>query len=166
MKTTFLLFLTTIYGMVATAQNTTTDKQAIEKQVDAFTNSWNNHNFADFKNYATDDAEWVNVVGMYWKNLKEVQYAHQYFHDRMFKTVPLTKNWVTIRFITRDVAIAHVSTRSGAYTTPGGTNVPESDNIATMTFIKKHGEWLITACENVTIDERAKMGNPVLHMDK
>ena len=166
MKTTLLLLLTTICGVTVNAQNKTADKQAIEKQVDAFIKGWNNHNFADFKTYATDDAEWVNVVGMYWKNLKEVQYAHQYFHDRMFKNVPLTKNWITIRFITRDVAIAHVNTKAGAYTTPGGINVPESDNMATMTFIKKYGDWFITACENVTIDERAKHGDPVLHMEK
>lgn len=153
-------------ALSAAAQGNEADKQAIEKQVDAFMNSWNNHNFSDMKNYTTPDLDWVNVVGMYWKDRREVEFAHQYFHEHMFKTVPLTKNWVRIRFLTRDVAIAHVGARAGNYTTPSGFNVAEGDNIALMVFIKKDGQWLLTAAENVNVDERAKAGNPALHMPR
>lgn len=164
MKTVILSLLAGLSGLTALAQSTESDKQAIEKQVEAFTYSWNKHDFSNLKDYTTEDLEWVNVVGMYWKNQKEVQFAHQFFHDHMFKNTPLSTNWVKIRFITGDVAIAHVSSHAGTYTTPGGTNVPEQDNIATMVFVKKQNQWLLTDCQNAAIDQRAKGSDPVLSM--
>src|SRR5215218_3963651 len=90
------------------AQNRTRDEAAINKQIDAMVFSWNNHNYDDLKNYTTEDTDWVNVVGMWWKGRKESQYAHQAYHNTMFKTSVMAKTSVNIRFVTKDVAIAHV----------------------------------------------------------
>ncbi len=164
MKTIIFTALAALCTISATAQINESDKQVIEKQVDAFMNSWNEHDFSDLKRYTTPDLDWVNVVGMYWKNREEVQFAHQYFHDRMFKTVSLTKNWVKIRFVTPEVAIAHVNMHADGYTTPSGMNIPAGDNISTMVFVKKDNQWLLCACENVNVDDHAKNSDPVLYM--
>ena len=158
--------LTGLFGLTATAQNKDADSQAIKKQVGAFTNSWNQHDFSDLKNYTTDDLDWVNVVGMYWKNRNEVEFAHKYFHEHMFKHTSIQENWVKIKFLTPDVATAHVSTRAGSYTTPNGTNVPEQDNITLMVFVKRNGKWLLASAENVNVDEKAAVNDPILHMHR
>jgi carbohydrate-binding DOMON domain-containing protein len=49
------------------AQNQTKDESAINGLVDAMIHSWNNYNYDDLKNYSTEDTDWVNGVGMWWK---------------------------------------------------------------------------------------------------
>jgi hypothetical protein len=55
--TVFLLLCGTIL-----AKERTNDEAAINKQVDAFLYSWNNHNYNDLKNYTTENTDRVNVV--------------------------------------------------------------------------------------------------------
>ena len=114
--TVFLL----ICGLIL-AQNRTKDEAAINKQVDAMIYSWNNHNYDDLKNYTTENTDWVNVVGMWWKGRKESQYAHQVYHNTIFKESVAEKKSVAIRFVTKDVAIAHLMWHfSGDVTLPDG----------------------------------------------
>lgn len=148
------------------AQNKTADEIAVEKQVDALIASWNTHNYSDISNYATEDCDWVNVVGMWWKNRREVQYAHQVFHEGMFKNVRLTKKSVQTRLITKDVIIAHLEQRVGTYFSPSGSVFPESDNITLLVYVKKESKWLLTAAENVVVVEQAQRSNPVNKMPK
>src|SRR4051812_21345864 len=103
--------LTTIFCLLISgfifAQGHTNDEAAINKQVDAVIYSWNHHNYDDMKNYTTENTDWVNVVGMWWKGRKETQYAHNVYHNTIFKTAVCEKNSVAIRFSTNDVAIVH-----------------------------------------------------------
>lgn len=158
-----LLFLST---STVYAQNTVDDNKQIELGVDALIASWNNHDYSDMKNYATADCEWVNIVGMWWKNRDEVAYAHDVFHKTMFKNTPLSKNKATIRYLTPNVALVHLDYHIGAYSTPSGNNFPEADNLSTLVFIKKEDKWLLTAGQNVVIDARAQKSNPVNAMKK
>lgn len=148
------------------AQNTAAEEQAIEKQVDAMVNSWNNHNYIDMKNYTTADADWVNIVGQWWQGRAQMQFAHQFFHNRMFKQTALKKNWVKTRLVAPTVAIVHFSSHVGKFTTPGGAKMPESDDLALLVFVKQSGKWLIASGENVVVNEHAKASDPVLHMPK
>ncbi len=166
MKSLLLSFLLLASPYFGFAQDHSQDKIAIEKQVDAVINSWNNHNYNDMKDYATEDADWVNVVGMWWKNRKEVQYAHQVFHIVMFQNTPLSKTSVHTRFITNDVAVVHLYWHIGAYTTPNGNHYNEAENLALMVFVNKTGKWLLTSTENLVINESAQQSNPVSKMPK
>lgn len=166
MKSLLLSFLLLASPYFGFAQDHSQDKIAIEKQVDAVINSWNNHNYNDMKDYATEDADWVNVVGMWWKNRKEVQYAHQVFHKVMFQNTPLSKTSVHTRFITNDVAVVHLYWHIGAYTTPNGNHYNEAENLALMVFVNKAGKWLLTSTENLVINEAAQQSNPVNKMPK
>ena len=162
----FILTISLSFLSFALFAQDKTDEQAIKNQLSAFFISWNNHNFDDMKNYTTDDVDWVNVVGMWWKGRKEVQFAHQAYHNTMFKNVPLEQKQSTIRFITPDVAVVHMVSYYGEFTTPGGGKAGKTDDMATLVFLKKNGKWLITAGENVMVDAMAKPHDPVLQMPK
>lgn len=165
MKKILLTVSLSLFSCLSFAQGKT-DEQAIKNQLHAFLTSWNNHNFNDMKTYTTEDVEWVNVVGMWWKGRKEVQFAHQAAHNTMFKNVPLEQKQATVRFITPDVAVAHVVWYYGEFTTPDGSKAGNTDDLATLVFVKKKGKWLLTAGENVAVNELAKPHNPVNHMPK
>lgn len=143
---------------------TSKDKQAVQTQIEAMLHSWNQHQFSDMDTYTTPDVDWVNIVGMRWKGRKEVQYAHEAFHKTMFKDVPVDLKSTDIRFITKDVAVAHIITHYGEFTTPGGNKMGNTDDIATLVYVKKKGKWLLTAGENVSVSEGAKQHDPVNEM--
>jgi len=170
MKRTITTTIFLLIGGIIHAQDHTKDEAAINKQVDAMIFSWNNHNYDDLKNYTTEDTDWVNVVGMWWKGRKESQYAHQVYHKTMFKTAVCEKTSVAIRFVTRDVAIAHVLWH---FSDPTPERFPDgkepagpTDCIATIVYVKQNGKWLMDAAENVVIDKGAQPFDPVIQMPK
>jgi len=157
-----------LWGAVI-AQDRSKDEAAINKQVDAMIYSWNNHNYDDLKNYTTENTDWVNVVGMWWKGRKESQYAHQVYHNTIFKTTVCEKKSIVIRFITKDVAIAHIVWH---FSDPQPVKLPDgkmsepTDGLATLVFVKQNGGWLMEAGENVVIDRGAEPFDPVKQMPK
>ena len=157
-------------GGIILAQNRTKDETAINVVVDAMIYSWNHHNYDDLKNYTTENTDWVNVVGMWWKGRKESQYAHQQYHNTMFKATVCKKTSVTIRFLTADVAIAHVLWN---FSEPDPKPLPDgrmaaasTDAIALIVYVKQKGKWLMTSAENVTIDKAAQPFDPIKQMPK
>jgi uncharacterized protein (TIGR02246 family) len=163
MRHTILLFI--LFGIFFSgrAQRTTNDSVVIGEQVDAFFASWNKHDFSDMKNYVAEDCDFVNVAGMHWKGREDIQYAHNKTHEQIFKNKPLKKLSVDIRFLTEDVAIAHVQMHlEGTLATPDGSRQVDPDALATFVFLNKNGAWLITAVENVFVDKAAKPFDPVI----
>ena len=169
---TTLAFLS--IGGIILAQNRTKDETAINAQVDAMIYSWNHHNYDDLKNYTTENTDWVNVVGMWWKGRKESQYAHQAYHNTIFKTSVCEKKSVSIRFITKDVAVVHVLWQFSDPNppapplppSPDGKPLPPNDDLATLVFVNQNGKWLLTAGENVHVDKVAQQFDPVKQMPK
>ncbi|PWS33146.1 SgcJ/EcaC family oxidoreductase [Pedobacter paludis] len=150
------------------AQDKTSDEAGVRKALEGFGKSWMNADFSDMGNYVTEDCNWINVVGMHWKGLKEVQYAHQVF-STMFKGVKAENLFTTIRFITKDVAIVYKSAHVGAFYPPDGVNrgfnkQGDSDDLLTIVLVKQKNVWKITSAENVTIVKQAQANNPVLKM--
>jgi uncharacterized protein (TIGR02246 family) len=166
MKYTLTLVGFILFSLFAKAQTKNAELNAIEKQVDAMVNSWNTHDYSGMKTYATEDCSWVNIVGMVWKNRKEVEYAHQFYHTNMFKHTTMTKKGVAIRILNPSTALVHFKSYVSEFTTPSGQKMPGSDDIALLVFVKQHGKWLLTAGENVVIDPLAQKHDPVLHINK
>jgi len=166
MKYTFALLGFILLGFSSQAQTKDADVTAIEKQVDAMVNSWNKHDYSDMKTYATEDCSWVNIVGMVWKNRKEVEYAHQFYHTNMFKHTTMTIKGVSVRILNASTALVHFKSYVSEFTTPSGQKMPGSDDMALLVFVKEKGKWLLTAGENVVVDPLAQKHDPVLHMNK
>jgi uncharacterized protein (TIGR02246 family) len=160
---TVFLFINFINGILL-SQDRSKDEAAINAQIDAMIYSWNNHNYDDLKNYTTENTDWVNGVGMWWKGRKESQYAHQVYHNTIFKASVLEKRSVTIRLLTKDVAIAHVFWHFSAFTDPGGKTLGPDDCIATLVYVKQNEKWLMTAGENVAIVQEVQQYDPVKQM--
>lgn len=149
-------------GIFAFAQN---DEKAIQAQVSQMVSDWNTHKFENMDSYMTEDVEWVNIVGMWWKGRQEVKAAHQGNFGAFFKGVPFTQKSLKTRFLTKDVAVATLICGVGEFYPPDGVDrgtnrMPASDDILTLVFLKKNGKWLITSGQNTVVDARAANNNP------
>lgn len=162
------ILLMTISGKT-TAQNHTTDEADIKQTISRFEQSWAKADFSDMKDYMTPDCNWINIVGMHWHNLNEVQYAHQAFIQTALKGTEVKELNTMIRLITPEVAVVYLLTHISAFYPPDGINrgvnkQGDKDNIATMVLVKQNGKWLITSAQNSDVIAQAAPSNPVLHM--
>jgi len=155
----FLLLLTSIFCF---SQN---DEKAIQMQVSQIVSDWNTHDFENMDSYMTEDVEWINIVGMWWKGRPEVKAAHYGNFGAFFKGVPFTQKSLKTRFLTKDVAIATLICSVGEFFPPdgidhGNNRMPASNNILTLVFMKKNGKWLISSGQNTVVDANAAKNNP------
>jgi len=119
----------------------------------------------------TPDCHWINVVGMHWRNLNEVQFAHQAFATSMLKGVAAQPVESILKFVTPDVAIMYLRTHIGAFYPPDGVNrgsnkQGDKDNIATFVLVKQQNQWHITSAQNSDVISQAAASDPVRHMPK
>ncbi|MBV6878469.1 SgcJ/EcaC family oxidoreductase [Epilithonimonas ginsengisoli] len=155
----FILLMTSVFGF------SQTDEKQIQSQVAQMVSDWNTHEFQNMDSYMTDDVEWVNIVGMWWKGRAEVKAAHQGNFGAFFKGVPFTQKSLKTRFLTKDVAVATLISSVGEFFPPdgidhGNNKMPASDDILTLVFVKKKGKWLIASGQNTVVDARAANNNP------
>lgn len=172
MKKQILIFMLLLSSTaILKAQTHTKDEAAIRQTLQRFSTSWNKGDFSDMSDYMTADSHWINVVGMHWHNLKEVEYAHQVFIKTAFKNVERKELNVTIRFIAKDVAIAYWLTHVGVFYSPdgidrGNNKQGDRDNLATVVLVKQNEKWLMSSVQNSDVVAQAAASDPVLRMNK
>src|SRR4029079_13432545 len=88
------------------ADDKASDEKAIRQIAKNYETLWNKHDMNAFAELFTDDADWVNVVGMVWRGKPEIMKAHRAFHETNFKDRSIYVDEVTVRFIRPDVAVA------------------------------------------------------------
>jgi uncharacterized protein (TIGR02246 family) len=133
----------------------------IQAALDGMEAAWNRHDMKTFVDYMTDDVEWVNVVGMWWKGKEQVFKAHDTLHKGMFKDRGVHKpNSVAMRTVAPGVVIVTSVIPADAYTTPGGRVEPANRNVLTETFVQREGRWLVVEGHNTVIVEEAQAHDP------
>jgi uncharacterized protein (TIGR02246 family) len=133
----------------------------VRASVETFEKGWNSHNMDIMFQAFTPDADWINIVGMWWQGKPDVKRAHQAYHDTFFKQTPYHIEAMQIRFVTADTAIAVVRWRKGAFRSPDGRDWPEGRDLMSLLLVKQKGRWLITHGHNTTLDEAAQVQNPI-----
>ena len=72
------------------------DEKAIRSVVREYGATWNRHNMAALAELFADDAHWINIVGMHWRDKSAVVTGHQVAIAHSFKGQKL--NWPMLRF--------------------------------------------------------------------
>jgi uncharacterized protein (TIGR02246 family) len=124
--------------------------------------AWNSHDAHAYAQLFATDADTVNVLGWWWKSRAELEQKLARAFTLVFAHSQLHIEAVTIRFLTDDVAIAHVHwSMSGAESPDGsGNNVPKK-GIQTQTLQKSADGWHIAAFQNTNaVPERAFSKGP------
>jgi uncharacterized protein (TIGR02246 family) len=88
------------------------DQEEIRAMVMAGQEAWNRHDMKAWAERLTDEADWINIVGMHWRGKAAVLKAHEVIHRKMFHSIEMTITDVAIRAATSDVAVAVVTLES------------------------------------------------------
>ena len=109
--------------------------------------AWNRHDATAYADLFEEDGDVVNVVGWWWKGRAEIASKLEAAFAHVFRESTLTIAGVDVRFLTPEIAVAHVRwTMTGAKTPPG---IPEpKEGIQTQVLKKTAGRWRIAAFQN------------------
>ena len=150
MKSYLILFLIINFTNASVAQNSK-NEQLVKNVVLAFQDDFNDGGFKNIEFYTTKDWEHINPGGGITKGreavLREIRAVHQTF----LKGVTLTIESITIRFLTRTVAIADVVHKSSDYELPQGIKHQNERQRKTYLVVKKENKWLLTLDQNTII---------------
>ncbi len=136
------------------AQHAAADEADIHSTIMTMQGEWNRHDMAAYASHMTDDVEWVNVVGAWWKGKVQLQSTLDRYHKTIFKN-RLLHDPTTLGFheLAPGVIVATVIRATDGYTGSDGKAVPPVSDILTLTFVKHDGIWLIAQGHNTSITE-------------
>jgi uncharacterized protein (TIGR02246 family) len=79
----------------------------IEAVIAALSESWNCHDMVAYASHFTENADFINILGMHWRGRPAIEAQHIAIHETIFRNSQLQELNHTIRFLTPEVAVAH-----------------------------------------------------------
>lgn len=126
--------------------------ECVKAVIGTLAESWNRHDMASFAAAFSRDADFVNVVGMHWRGQQEIEAKHATVHRTIFRNSNLEILDINVRFLTEDIALAHVWTQlQGAEALPGRNVPPIRRALMTCVLVKQAQQWMITAAHNTDV---------------
>lgn len=114
-----------------------------------FAAAWNKANADEIAELFSVDADFVNVVGLWWNSRKQIRDAHAYGFDRMFPDTVMTLNKVTTRLLGVDVAVVHAAWTMEGQITPQGERAGVRTGVFSFTLSRQDdASWICVSAHN------------------
>jgi uncharacterized protein (TIGR02246 family) len=142
-----------------------TEEKAIRQVLDGTIEAWNQHDTNKYFSYFTPEAQWVNVVGMWWHGTTEHKYALDIFMQAMFNKTTHRALQSEVKMLRPDLALVRHRWELKGWVLPDGRDMSDaSTGVMTMIMEKRKGRWMIIDGHNTSIDQKAV--DPTLTMKK
>lgn len=146
-KKLFVMLILTSSIACSALANTPEDGAAIRALATGQATAWNRHDAKAYAALFTVDSDVVNVVGQWWTGRTQIERKLTLAFATMFKNSTLTFTDVQVRFLTPDLAVAHMRwVMTGA--TPPARFPPIKQGIQTLLVRKQANAWLIDVVQN------------------
>ena len=113
--------------------------------------TWNAHDMKAFAELYTEDAEFVNVYGMWWTGRPRIQSEHEATHATVFRNSRLSAKEIRVKFLRPDVASLHMRWDLTGLALPNGQPLPDRKGVLVYIVVKQRGEWRIAVGQNTDI---------------
>ncbi len=99
-----------------------------------------------------EDAEFVNVVGLWWHNRDDIRKAHAYGFEKIFGDSDLALGKTLVKYLSDDIAVVHARMRLKDQTPKGAVKNPAlRQNIFTFVVQKFERNWKCVSAHNTDI---------------
>jgi uncharacterized protein (TIGR02246 family) len=142
-----LLFCLALLSSSTARGDSEQDKADIRNLEDQQADAWNRHDAKAYAGLFKEDGDCVNVVGWWWKGRAEIEKKLSDAYLFVFKESALTIKDVDVKFLSADLAVAHVRWTMTGARTPKGIPEPQQ-GIQTQLLQKESGKWQIAAFQN------------------
>jgi uncharacterized protein (TIGR02246 family) len=119
---------------------------------EAFAAAWNRKDARALASIFDDDAEFVNVVGLWWHDRAAIEQAHAYGFERIFPDSTLKLLRVTVKQLRDDVAVVHARMRLTGQSPAGEEDAPRPrTNVFTFVIHRTPTGWRCAAAQNTDV---------------
>jgi len=147
--------LLTATAALALAADPTPDRAAEVAAVKgvgaAFVDDWNRHDMNDFGSLFTDDAQFVNVIGLWWHSRAEIQTAHEALHATRMRNSHLVATESAVRLLGSDAAVLLQQWQLTGDTGIDGATLPMRTGVMTLVIVREGSRWQIASAQNTDI---------------
>ena len=114
--------------------------------------AWNQRDANRLAALFDEDAEFVNVVGLWWHDREAIRKAHRYGLDIIFNASELTVRRVTVKWLRDDVAVVHARMRLTGQTPIGEVEQP-GPRTTVFSFVVHRTEdgWSCASAQNTDV---------------
>jgi uncharacterized protein (TIGR02246 family) len=121
--------------------------------VESFAGTWNRHDKEALAGLFTGDAQFINVVGLWWRRRDKIRGAHEFTHRTLFRHNRLTVADIDVRFPAADIAIARCHRVLVGHVSPEGEELPERHGILACVVRRDRQQWRIIESQNTDVIE-------------
>ena len=140
------------YGGYYSTTNSENDESVVRDVLAEYTVSWNRHETAALGRLLDENCDYVNMVGVHSKGVREIVQQHAELFQHRLKTAVRRLTGAEVSFSTPDVALVHAAWDVTGVSRPTGKAVPVLKEITTMKMVKTNGKWLITDVQDTESD--------------
>lgn len=116
-----------------------------------FVEAWNERDANKIAELFDDDADFINVVGIWWKTRDDIRKAHDYGLKVIFNHSNLKLTKTKVKYMGEDVAVVHARMRLRGQSSKGDENPQSRFNIFTFVTHQTDFGWSCCAAQNTDI---------------
>jgi uncharacterized protein (TIGR02246 family) len=117
-----------------------------------FVEAWNNRDPDALAAVFDEDAEFVNVVGLWWHDREAIRKAHAYGLERIFNRSTLRLGAVRVKRLSDDIAVVHARMRLEGQTPVGAVASPQPrTNIFSFVVHRTPEGWRCASAHNTDV---------------
>ncbi len=116
-----------------------------------FVIAWNARKAEGIANLFAEDAEFINVVGLWWHNRKDIFKAHDYGLKYLFNDSQLLVRKIKTKYLSDNIAVVNAKLHLKGQTSLDDKKLNSRDTIFTFVLQKMEEEWLCVSAHNTDI---------------
>jgi uncharacterized protein (TIGR02246 family) len=117
----------------------------------AFVDDWNRHDMKDFGSLFAEDAEFVNVIGLWWHSRSEIQKEHEALHASRMRASHLAATESVVHLLGPDAAVLLQRWQLTGDTGIDGVTLPMRSGVMTLVIVNEDSHWQIASAQNTDI---------------
>ena len=120
-----------------------------------FVEAWAQRDADKLASLFDEDAEFVNVTGLWWHDRAAIRKAHAYGFEHIFGTSTLRLVQLKVKSLSDDIAVVHAKVRlEGQTTVPDGGQTAQRNTILSFVVHRRAERWSCASAQNTDIVPR------------
>lgn len=128
-----------------TAGDTSSDDAAIRSVIQKAADAWENGDGEAYGEPFAEDADYVTFGGMRLRGREQIAALHQQLFDGPLAGSRLQLQIESVRFLTPDVALAHVS--GGIIEAGQDALTSDRNSLQSLVLTRRDGKWQVAGCQ-------------------
>ena len=127
------------------------DEDEIRRIQVRWDSAWNQHDIKALSALVAEDVRFVNVAGNVLNGREEFEKLQTRTHATQFKDSVRTVTGTDIKFLTPDIAVAHVRWGMKGDKDADGTSRQPRNGVMMQVLVRRGGAWTIVAVQNTNV---------------